>query len=76
MMTAMSATFFSPDDCVAFQLDLDKESDNESPMLVIKHIDGGNACEGRHFLNMAQLRTLRDLLNEKLRHPRAEAKAA
>lgn len=67
IMTHADINFYSPSDKASFELDLDEDSADPNPSLFIRHLhDGGSMVNGRHFLTIEQLRTLRDLLNEKL----------
>lgn len=67
IMTHADVNFYSPSNDAEFELDLDEGSSIPAASLFVTHIhEGGSMVSGRHFLTLDQLRTLRDLLNEKL----------
>lgn len=57
-------TLYSPSEPLQFEFD--PSHDGGNPSLFITHIEQGERNKVRLFLTMADLRTLRDLLNEKL----------
>lgn len=66
-MSDASIVLYSARDQASFEVDLDIENVEScrSSSLTIVHSQGGE-IKVRHFLTLDQLRTLRDLLNEKL----------